>query len=69
MFDGFTRDASCPGAFALAKNPANWKLPIDAVVPVTADREVISSAVVASTPAACPKFIKVPGGVRVLAAG
>ena len=39
VFDGLTRD-ELAAAFALVKNPANWKLAINAVVPATADREV-----------------------------
>lgn len=67
VFDGLTRD-ELAAAFRLVKNPANWKLAIDAVVPATADREAISSACVFY--AGClPEFVRVADGWRVLAAG
>ena len=62
VFDGLTRD-ELAAAFRLVKNPANWKLAIDAVVPATADREAMFYA------GCLPEFVRVADGWRVLAAG
>jgi hypothetical protein len=66
-FQGFTTD-QLKAAFGLVKNPENWKLPIDAVVPGDANLNAIGAACLfyCGSPA---DMWAVEGGHRVTAAG
>ena len=44
VFGGYTDD-ELRVAFALVKNRENWKLPVDAIVPVDTDLRVVDAAV------------------------
>jgi hypothetical protein len=67
VFDGYTRD-QLQAAFNLVKDPANWKLAVDAVVPDGTDLHAVESALLfyCGSP---PDILRVDGGHRVIAAG
>jgi hypothetical protein len=67
VFGGYTDD-ELREAFSLVKNRENWKLPVDAVVPVDADMGRIDAAVAYFTGGGITQ-LKVKDGWRVLAAG
>jgi hypothetical protein len=64
---GYTRE-QLEAAFALVRNPENWKLPLDATVPADYDTSLIDAAVGFFTGSPC-EFITMTDGVRVTAAG
>jgi hypothetical protein len=65
--EGYTA-GQLSAAFDLVKNRGNWKLPIDAVVPASADTRLIADACLhyAGSPV---DFQPVKGGLRVTGAG
>jgi hypothetical protein len=67
VYGGYTH-GQLTEAFALVKNPDNWKLPIAATVPADADRAAISAAVVFFT-GSMAEFIPGRRGLHVGAAG
>ena len=64
---GFTED-ELSAAFSLVKNQKDWKLPIDAVVPISTSRELITRAVIYYT-GSIPEFQATANGLRVVATG
>jgi hypothetical protein len=67
-FDGYTQ-TELDEAFDLVKDPRNWKLPINAIVPKDTDLRAVSAAVAHFTGGGCETTQQADGTVRVTGAG